>query len=66
MRMHTAKGDLVLEPFGGSGSQVIAAAKEGRRCYAMELSPAFCDVIRRRWTKYARSAGIEPGAGGLE
>ncbi len=66
MRMHTRRGDLVLEPFGGSGSQVIAAAQEGRRCYAMELSPAFCDVIRRRWTTYARSAGIDPGPGALD
>ncbi len=66
MRVHTKRSDLVLEPFGGSGSQLIAAAMEGRRCYAMELSPAFCDVIRRRWTKYARSAGIDPGSGALE
>jgi DNA modification methylase len=66
MRIHTKRGDLVLEPFGGSGSQLIAAAKEGRRCHAMEISPAFCDVIRRRWTGYARSAGIEPGAGALD
>ncbi len=66
IRTHTNRGELVLEPFGGSGSQLIAAAIEGRRCFAMELSPAFCDVIRRRWTKYARSAGIEPGPGGLE
>jgi DNA modification methylase len=66
IRIHTKRADLVLEPFGGSGSQLIAAAMEGRRCYAMELSPAFCDVIRRRWTKYARSAGVEPGPGALE
>jgi DNA modification methylase len=66
MRVHTKRGDLVLEPFGGSGSQLVAAAKEGRRCHAMEISPAFCDVIRRRWTGYARSAGIDPGAGALE
>jgi hypothetical protein len=32
----------------------------------MELSPAFADVIRVRWTKYARSAGIDAGAGVLE
>ncbi|HJU23492.1 MAG TPA: DNA methyltransferase, partial [Casimicrobiaceae bacterium] len=66
IRTHTKAGDLVLEPFAGSGSQLIAAAMEGRRCYAMEISPAFCDVIRRRWTQYARSAGIDPGAGALD
>jgi DNA modification methylase len=63
---HTAPGDFVYEPFCGSGSQLIAAAKLGRRCLAIEIEPAFCDVIRRRWTKYARSAGAEPGEGGLE
>lgn len=65
IRVHTKPGELVLEPFGGSGSQVIAAAKEGRRCYAMELAPAFCDVIRRRWTKYAHSASVDAGPGAL-
>jgi DNA modification methylase len=63
---HTAAGQLVYEPFCGSGSQLIAAAKLGRRCLAIEISPAFCDVIRRRWTKYARSARVEPGKGALE
>jgi DNA modification methylase len=63
---HTKPGEAVYEPFCGSGSQVIAAAKLGRRCFAMELAPEFVDVIRRRWTKYARSAGAEPGQGGLE
>ncbi len=63
---HTEPGDLIYEPFSGSGSQLIAAAQAGRRCYGMELSPAFCDVIRRRWTGYARSAGIDPGPGALE
>jgi len=62
---HTAVGDLVYEPFCGSGSQIIAAARLGRRCNAIELEPAFVDVIRRRWTGYARSAGIDPGSGAL-
>ncbi len=63
---HTKPGDLVYEPFCGSGSQLIAAAKLGRRCFAVEISPGFCDAIRRRFTKYARSAGVEPGKGALE
>lgn len=66
IRKHTRPGDLCFEPFGGSGSQVIAAAKEGRRCYAIEIEPTFCDVIRRRWTGYARSAGLGPGPGALD
>ena len=63
---HTVTGDLVYEPFCGSGSQLIAAARLGRRCCAMELAPQFVDVIRRRWTGYARSAGIDAGPGALE
>jgi DNA modification methylase len=66
IRKHTRPGDLCFEPFSGSGSQLIAAAKEGRRCYAIEIEPAFVDVARRRWTKFARSAGIDPGPGALE
>ncbi|MCO5171145.1 MAG: DNA methylase [Planctomycetes bacterium] len=65
IRWHLRRGELCYEPFGGSGTCVIAAAMEGRRCYAIELSPAFCDVIRKRWGDYARSAGLDPGTGAL-
>ena len=49
IRKHTKPGDLVFEPFSGSGSQMIAAEKLGRRCYAMELEPVFVEVAVRRW-----------------
>jgi DNA modification methylase len=49
MRQHTRPGDVVYEPFAGSGTQVIAAEGLGRRCYAAEISPVYCDVIVRRW-----------------
>lgn len=42
-------GDLLYEPFTGSGSQLIAATALGRRCFGMELDPAYCDVALRRW-----------------
>jgi len=41
--------DLILDPFLGSGTTLIAAEQLGRSCYGMELSPAYCDVIVRRW-----------------
>jgi DNA modification methylase len=66
IRWHTRPGELCYEPFAGSGTCLIAAAMEGRRCYAMELSPGFVDAIRIRWTHYARSAGLDPGSGALE
>ena len=51
MEQHTRAGAVVLEPFSGSGSQLIAAEKLGRRCRAMEIQPAFVDVAVRRWEK---------------
>lgn len=49
MRMHTQPGDLCYEPFCGSGSQLIAAERLKRRCYAMEREPNYGEVIVRRW-----------------
>jgi len=42
-------GDLVFEPFCGSGTQLIATERTGRRCCGLELDPAYCDVAVRRW-----------------
>jgi DNA modification methylase len=41
--------DIVLDPFGGSGSTLIACAKAGRQARLVELDPRYCDVIVRRW-----------------
>jgi DNA modification methylase len=49
---HTRAGELMYEPFSGSGSQIIAAEQTGRRCYAMELSPQYVDVAVRRWQQF--------------
>lgn len=45
----TDPADLVFEPFCGSGTQLIAAERTGRRCRAVELDPVYCDVAVRRW-----------------
>lgn len=50
--IHTIPGDLVYEPFCGSGSQLIAAELAGRRCAALEIEPLFCDVIVERWQQF--------------
>jgi DNA modification methylase len=43
------RGDIVLDPFGGSGTTLIAAQKSGRRAHLIEYDPAYCDVILRRY-----------------
>ena len=45
-------GECVLDPFGGSGSTLIAAEQTGRRAFLMEVDPPYCDVIRTRWEKF--------------
>jgi DNA modification methylase len=49
MIQHTRPGAVLLEPFSGSGSQILAAERLGRRCRAMEIQPAFVDVAIKRW-----------------
>ncbi len=51
MEQHTRPGEIVLEPFTGSGSQIVAAERLKRRCWALEIEPAFVDVAVRRWEK---------------
>jgi DNA modification methylase len=57
IKILTRKGDVIYEPFGGSGSTLIAAEKLKRVCYMMEKTPLYCDVEIARWRKYA---GSEP------
>src|SRR5260370_20516703 len=47
----TARGDIVLDGFLGSGTTVIAAERTGRRRFGTELDPAYVDTIIRRWQK---------------
>src|SRR5580693_5501946 len=45
----SARGDVVLDGFLGSGTTVIAAERTGRRCYGLELDPGYVDTVVRRW-----------------
>ncbi len=51
LKVLTRRDDLVVEPFGGSGSTLIAAEKMKRRCNIMEKSSVYAEVIRHRWEK---------------
>ena len=48
----TRRGDIVLDPFLGSGATLMACERTGRRCHGLELDPLYCDVIIRRWQSY--------------
>ena len=50
----SARGDIVLDSFLGSGTTIIAAERIGRRCYGMELDPLYVDVAVRRWQAFTR------------
>ena len=49
IRAMTNPNEIVVDPFAGSGTTLIAAEQLGRRCYAMEISPQYIDVAVRRW-----------------
>jgi DNA modification methylase len=51
LKVLTKRGDLIIEPFCGSGSTIVAAHKLGRRCYAMEKSEVYTEVAKRRIEK---------------
>lgn len=54
------QGDLIYEPFGGSGTTIIAAEMTGRRCFAMEFDPGYVDVIRQRYADYTNQPQYAP------
>jgi DNA modification methylase len=47
----TAPGDTVLDPFGGTGTTLIACEELDRKCRMMEIDPTYCDIIIERWEK---------------
>ena len=59
IKVLTKRGDLIIEPFGGSGSTLIAATKMKRRCNIMEKSPVYAEVIKKRWEKLTGQKGVK-------
>lgn len=51
IRNHGGKDDHVYDPFVGSGTTIIAAERLGRRCFAMDIDPGYCDVAVERWER---------------
>ena len=59
IKVLTKRDDLIIEPFGGSGSTLIAAEKMKRRRYIMEKSPVYCEVIKKRWENLTGQKGVK-------
>lgn len=61
IRLFSAVGDFVFDPYCGSGSTIIACAMESRRCIGVELSPVFVDLAVRRWQDFTGKKAILQG-----
>ena len=62
--LNNTKGqDIVLDLFGGSGTTMIAAEKNGRQSRLMEMDPKYCDVIIRRWQNFTGKKAIHAATG---
>jgi hypothetical protein len=59
----TARGDVVLDPFLGSGSTLIAAEKVGRRCFGLDLDPVYVDLAIRRWQSWTGRQAVHAQTG---
>jgi len=58
MKSSAPENSIVVEPFLGSGSTLIACEKTNRKCYGMELDPKYCDVIINRWQDFTGKSAI--------
>lgn len=52
VKIHSDLHGIVLDPFAGLGSTLIACEQSGRRCRAIENDPLHCDLIVRRWEQF--------------
>ena len=60
IRNSSKRGDIVFDPFLGSGTTLIAAARLGRRCFGMEIEPKYCDCVVRRYIALAGQKAVSP------
>ena len=57
---YSKENDIILDPFLGSGSTLIACEKTNRKCYGMEIDPIYCDVIVQRWENFTGRKAQRP------
>ena len=63
IKAYSDDGDSIYDPFMGSGSTLIAAVKNNRIGYGTEISPAYCDVIVKRWQDFTGEQAIHEASG---
>jgi DNA modification methylase len=63
MRDCSRRGDIVYDPFMGSGTTILAAEKVGRRAYGVEIDPLYVDVAIRRWQEFTKRDAILKSTG---
>jgi DNA modification methylase len=61
MRDCSRRGDIVLDPFMGSGTTILAAERVGRRGYGLELDPIYVDTTIRRWQAFTKRDAVLAG-----
>jgi DNA modification methylase len=64
IRNHTKRGELVYDPFLGSGTTLAAAEQTGRICHGLELDPKYVDVVVERWQTLTGKVALLDGDGG--
>jgi DNA modification methylase len=63
MRDCSRRGDIVLDPFMGSGTTIMAAERVGRRAYGLEIDPLYVDAAVRRWQAFTKRDAILKATG---
>ena len=63
MRDCSRRGDIVLDPFMGSGTTILAAERVGRIGYGIEIDPLYVDVAIRRWQEFTKRDVVLKGTG---
>ena len=61
IRNHGGKEDAIYEPFSGSGTGMIAAERQQRQCFAMEITPVYCQMAIDRWEAYTGQKAVKVG-----
>src|SRR6202007_2616938 len=60
---HSKPGEIIYEPFSGSGSQMISAEMTGRKCCAIELAPKYIDTAILRWQTFTKREAVLEATG---